>query len=75
MTESDSPVANTTPAEDEALPLEELELTPQWVKSSGKSYADHSGGDRGPRRGEATRVRRPPRTTSRAAPQWAAAAP
>jgi hypothetical protein len=55
MTESDSPVANTTPAEDEALPLEELELTPQWVKSSGKSYADHSGGDRGPRRGEGRR--------------------
>jgi hypothetical protein len=50
MTESDSPVANTTPAEDEALPLEELELTPQWVKSSGKSYANHSGGDREPRR-------------------------
>ena len=55
MTESDSPVANTTPADDEALPLEELELTPQWVKSSGKSYADHSGGDRGPRRSEGRR--------------------
>jgi len=50
MTDSDLPVANTTPAEDEALPLEELELTPQWVKSSGKSYANHSGGDREPRR-------------------------
>src|ERR1039458_252006 len=55
MTESDSPVANTTPADDEALPLEELELTPQWVKSSEKSYADHSGGDRGPRRSEGRR--------------------
>ena len=50
MTESDLPVANTTPAENQALPLEELELTPQWVKSSGKSYANHSGGDREPRR-------------------------
>src|SRR5258708_50480 len=55
MTDSDLPVANTTPAEDQALPLEELELTPQWVKSSGKSYANHSGGDREPRRGEGRR--------------------
>jgi hypothetical protein len=55
MTDSDLPVANTTPAEDEALPLEELELTPQWVKSSGKSYADHSGADRGARRSEGRR--------------------
>jgi hypothetical protein len=55
MTDSDLPVANTTPTENEALPLEELELTPQWVKSSGKSYANHSGGDREPRRGEGRR--------------------
>src|SRR6266481_2871122 len=50
MTESDLPAANTAPVENQALPLEELELTPQWVKSSGKSYANHSGGDREPRR-------------------------
>src|SRR6267154_4854577 len=62
MTDSDLPVANTTPAEDEALPLEELELTPQWVKSSGKSYANHSGGDREGRR----EGRRPDRDRSRA---------
>src|SRR6266436_596480 len=62
MTESDLPVANATPTEDEALPLEELELTPQWVKSSGKSYASHSGGDREPRR----EGRRPDRDRSRA---------
>ena len=55
MTESDLPAANTTPAEDQALPLEELELTPQWVKSSGKSYANHAGGEREPRRGEGRR--------------------
>ena len=50
MTDSDSPAANPIPADNQALPLEELELTPQWVKTSGKSYADHSGGERGPRR-------------------------
>jgi hypothetical protein len=50
MTDSDSPVPNPTPAENQALPLEELELTPQWVKTSGKSYVDHSGGDHEPRR-------------------------
>src|SRR6266481_9578301 len=50
MTESDLPAANTAPVENQALPLEELELTPQWVKSSGKSYAEHSGGDRESRR-------------------------
>ena len=55
MTESDLPAANTAPVENQALPLEELELTPQWVKSSGKSYANHSGGDREPRRGEGRR--------------------
>ena len=55
MTDSDLPVENPTPAENQALPLEELELTPQWVKSSGKSYADHSGGDRESRRGEGRR--------------------
>jgi len=62
MTDSDLPVANRMPAEDEALPLEELELTPQWVKSSGKSYANHSGGDREGRR----EGRRPDRDRSRA---------
>ena len=50
MTDSDSPVPNPTPAENQALPLEELELTPQWVKTSGKSYVDHSGGDHESRR-------------------------
>jgi hypothetical protein len=55
MTDSDLPVENPTPAENQALPLEELELTPQWVKSSGKSYSDHSGGDRESRRGEGRR--------------------
>ena len=50
MTDSDLPLPNPTPAADQALPLEELELTPQWVKTSGKSYADHSGGEREPRR-------------------------
>jgi len=50
MTDSDLPVPNPTPAENQALPLEELEVTPQWVKSSGKSYAEHSGGDRESRR-------------------------
>jgi hypothetical protein len=50
MTDSDLPVTNPTPAESQALPLEELELTPQWVKSSGKVYAEHSGQDRKPRR-------------------------
>src|SRR5882724_9789545 len=55
MTDSDLPAANPTPEENQALPLEELELTPQWVKSSGKSYADHSGADRGARRSEGRR--------------------
>jgi len=55
MTDSDLPAENPTPAENQALPLEELELTPQWVKSSGKSYADHSGTDRGARRSEGRR--------------------
>lgn len=50
MTDSDSPAANPAPAEDQALPLEELELTPQWVKTAGKSYGDHSGPEREPRR-------------------------
>ncbi len=50
MTDSDSPVPNPTPEENQALPLEELELTPQWVKASRKSYADHSGGEHESRR-------------------------
>ena len=50
MTDSDPSAANPTPAASPALPLEELELTPEWVKSSGKSYTEHSGGDREPRR-------------------------
>jgi hypothetical protein len=45
------------------LPLEELELTPQWVKSTGNSYANHSGGDREPRR----EGRRPDRDRGRPA--------
>ena len=50
MTDSELPVANTAPEGDQALPLEELELTPQWVKSTGNSFANHSGSDREPRR-------------------------
>ena len=50
MTDSDSPVPNPIPAENQALPLEELELSPQWAKTSGKSYADHSGADQESRR-------------------------
>jgi len=50
MTDSDSSVPNPTPDENQALPLEELALTPQWVKTSGTSYVDHSGGDRESRR-------------------------
>jgi hypothetical protein len=50
MTDSDPSVTNPTPAESAALPLEELQLTPEWVKSSGKSYTEHSGGEREPRR-------------------------
>ena len=84
MTDSDSPVANPTPAADQALPLEELELTPQWVKSSGKSYADHSGGEReprregrrpdrdrnrGPERGQRPRGPRPPESGDRRGPR------
>ena len=73
MTDSDSPVANPTPAENQALPLEELELSPQWAKTSGKSYADHSGVDHESRRegrrphrdrppdGDRDRRSRPPR--------------
>ena len=56
MTDSDSPIPNLTPEENQALPLGELELTPQWVKTSGTSYVDHSGGDRESRR----EGRRPP---------------
>src|SRR5579859_1182887 len=56
MTDSDLPVPNPTPAENQALPLEALELSPQWAKSSGPSYAGHSGDDRPPRRDG----RRPP---------------
>ena len=72
MTDSNPTIPNPIPAENQALPLEELELTPQWVKSSGTSYADHSGGEREPRREgrrppggnrnrERDRERRPPR--------------
>ena len=50
MTDSDSSVPNPTPDENQALPLEELALTPQWVKTSGTSYVDHSGGDHESRR-------------------------
>ncbi len=50
MTDTDLSAANPTPPESAALPLEELALTPEWVKSSGKSYTEHSGGEREPRR-------------------------
>ena len=45
MTDSDSSTANPALAENQALPLEELELTPQWVKTAGKNYASHSGAE------------------------------
>jgi hypothetical protein len=43
---------NVNPENDNsaALPLEELTLTPQWVKLPAKSFAQHTGDDRGPRR-------------------------
>ena len=44
MTESESSPAQ--PAANPALPLEELELTPEWVKTSGKSHADYPGPER-----------------------------
>ncbi|HUI05753.1 MAG TPA: hypothetical protein VL486_01985 [Verrucomicrobiae bacterium] len=50
MTDSESAKAQPAPPPDTALPLEELELTPEWVKSSGKSHADHPGPEREPRR-------------------------
>ena len=50
MTESESPIAQPTPSPDPALPLEELELTPQWVKAPSKSHVDHPGSEREPRR-------------------------
>jgi hypothetical protein len=50
MTDSDSPATNPASAENQTLPLEELELTPQWVKSAGKSYANHSGAGPEPKR-------------------------
>lgn len=65
MTDSDLPAANPAPAEDQALPLEELELTPQWVKTAGKSYVDHSGSEREPRRDG----RRPDRDRPREKPR------
>jgi len=45
MTDSDLPEANPAPAEHQALPLEELAFTPQWVKSAEKSYTDHAGAE------------------------------
>lgn len=61
MTNSELPATNPSSAENEALPLEELELTPEWVKSSGKSYADHTGSERESRRDD----RRPSRNRDR----------
>jgi hypothetical protein len=46
MTDNDPSATPPAPAEHRDLPLEELEMTPQWMKSSGKSYADHTGTDR-----------------------------
>jgi hypothetical protein len=43
MTDSDSPATNPAPAANQGLPLDELELTPQWVKTSGKSFSEHAG--------------------------------
>lgn len=43
-------VANSEKDDKPSLPLEELELTPQWVKSVTPSFRDHTGEDRGPRK-------------------------
>ncbi len=54
----------TTPSEENqaALPLEELELTPQWVKSPERDYSRHQGGgDRPGRDGEPRERFRGPR--------------
>ena len=50
MMDSESAKAQPAPSSDSALPLEELELTPEWVKTPGKSHADHPGAEREPRR-------------------------
>jgi hypothetical protein len=50
MTESESSAEHPVSPPNPALPLEELELTPEWVKTSGKSHADHPGPESVPRR-------------------------
>jgi quinol monooxygenase YgiN len=50
MSEPDPATFNPTPSSDAALPLDELELTPQWVKAVTPSFRDHTGEDRGPRK-------------------------
>lgn len=40
---------NPSPEEKSALPFEELDITPQWVKAPAKTYENHSGDDRGER--------------------------
>jgi hypothetical protein len=46
MSEPDPATPNSIPHSEAALPLDELELTPQWVKAPTPSYRDHSGGER-----------------------------
>ena len=61
----------TTPnLENNSLPLEELSIVPEWLKSTPKSFEHHTGEDktrpsRGPRRPD----NRPPRTEERGAPR------
>jgi len=40
---------NPVPEEKPALPLEELAITPEWVRAPAKSYEHHTGEDRGGR--------------------------
>jgi hypothetical protein len=54
----------TTPDNQNLLPLDELNIVPDWLKAAPKSYEHHSGEDAGPRRGRGDRPdrdRRPPR--------------
>lgn len=48
MTASEPSRADPAPPASPALPLEELELTPQWVKAAAQSYAHHAGQERAP---------------------------
>jgi hypothetical protein len=64
MSGSQPPATNPKTPSDAALPLDELELTPQWVKAATPSFRNHSGEDRGPRKRDRDRGPRsagPPR--------------